>query len=462
MTEPHVIPTFPPPRPTVPIPARQRCVASDRAISLLRESCDAQVHVVVRLAGHVEERRLARALCLLLYTEPVLGSRIVPGRRPFWERLPDLDRLPFCDLVEPAAPGAAGEAEETRYLASSPDSERLPMLRLRVFRRPEGDTLALKVNHLATDGGGSKECAYRLCALYNNLADAPDLDPTPNLSGRRSLRQVADQLGLWERLDLLRRFVAEQRRRRRPARFWRVPYREGCVRGAAATGRTYLRRRIDGEAFRRAKAYGADHEATVNDLVNAAYVDGLLSWIRPAADVPLRLRNTVDLRRYLPGGRTEAVCNCSSFTYQNLGPACAGGTDLPTLVSRVREEMRAQKAGPLGLPDWAVTAPVLHLVDEERIARFVRTHMVAGKAPEALTPSLSNIGRIHPERLWFGAARPVDAFATASVAYPPFWVVCATGFGDSLTLSAGFCESGLAPGDVSRLLDRMVEQLSSL
>jgi len=53
-----------------------------------------------------------------------------------------------------------------------------------------------------------------------------------------------------------------------------------------------------------------------------------------------------------------------------------------------------------------------------------------------------------------------DAYATASVLYPPSFAIAATGFGDTLTLSSGFCESGLASEEVEAIFARMAELLA--
>jgi NRPS condensation-like uncharacterized protein len=518
------IPSGAAPQPLRVIPDGFSARRADRVIGLMRGLADLQVHVVLELCGQIDEHRLARAVRLLLDQEPVLGCRFVMGRhRPRWERLGDLDEQPLCELccLDGRSGDEAGTAASTTgrrvasrvgageregagervrdrgeagdhagervmdeatesavvgYLAEPPDPIGRPMLRVRVFRRRDGqagsgaageggrggDVVCLKINHLAVDGGGSKQCAYLLAELYEALGRDAELRPAPNLDGSRSMWQLAGQFGWADRGRMLGKALRDRRRRRHPPRFWHVPHREEVPSGAAAGGRTYVLARLSGAAFRRAKEWGRARGATLNDLVNAAYVHALLHRIRPDGDLPLRLRTTVDLRRYLPGGRTGALCNLSSFTYPNLGPARAGGTDFPALVERMSAEMRAQKADWLGLGDWALIGPLLGLVSDPWAAGQGRRHLVPEREPEAFIPSITNIGRIHPGRLGFGDCETRDAFATASVAYPPTFVAGATGCGESLTLSAGFCESGLPRFEAKGLLDHMVSCLASL
>jgi hypothetical protein len=42
---------------------------------------------------------------------------------------------------------------------------------------------------------------------------------------------------------------------------------------------------------------------------------------------------------------------------------------------------------------------------------------------------------------------------------PPYWAAGASGFKDSLTLSSGFCASGIDPQSVEGLFDLMVSEL---
>ena len=98
MPAPRVIPPGPAPRPTAPIPSRFRAVSADRVVGFMRQSGDLQVHVVMQLAGHVDEARIARALRLRAapisetglaaagtLTRPPRRDRAAPGQLGRWD-----------------------------------------------------------------------------------------------------------------------------------------------------------------------------------------------------------------------------------------------------------------------------------------------------------------------------------------------------------------------------------------
>ena len=429
-------------------------VLSDRLGSLISLMGDMQIHCVMTLDGRIDEVRLARAVRLLMDTEPVLGCRqVVASGNPVWERREDLDRVSLCSLVATDRP-----LEECVAFMTQPlDAARDPLVHLRIYRG-DHDTLVLKLNHLALDGGGSKACAYLLAALYRALTQDPDHRPTPNVTGRRSFRQVYERLSSRDRLGALRQGLRDIRRQTWPRVWWAFPCREG-VQGQTAPGRTYVFQRLEGRQFRAIQAFGREHGATINDVVVAAYYQALIELIRPAENVPLRLRTTADLRRYLPSGRAEALCNLSGFSHPNLGPGLP--RSFAELTGRVRDEMNRHKSGWIGLGDIAVLGPLVTLLPFSWVHGAAARDLHRSTPAEMRNPSLTNIGRIDPLQLDFGAPGVRDAFCTASVIYPPAFAMAVTGFGESLTFSAGFCDSAVDRSTVEQLFARMAAILEA-
>ncbi len=73
-------------------------------------------------------------------------------------------------------------------------------------------------------------------------------------------------------------------------------------------------------------------------------------------------------------------------------------------------------------------------------------------------PSLTNVGPIDPERLDFGA--PVRrAHLVTPLIFPPIFGAGVSGFRDTLTLTAGFCASGVDGGMMNELFDRWLREM---
>ena len=165
----------------------------------------------------------------------------------------------------------------------------------------------------------------------------------------------------------------------------------------------------------------------------------------------------MDLRRYLPERRGSAICNLSSYATLSIGSE-VGGT-LAETVQKVRDEMRLKKARGVGLPPLSLAVLNFKCLPFSLArSQYHRVMDLMARTGSPL-PIVTNMGAIDPERLLFGEVSVQDAFLTAPLVHPPFSVVGASGFSGSLTLSAGFCESGTPRHLVEELLDRVEAEL---
>lgn len=435
------------------MPSRLPAVFGDQALYLMRLMGDMQLHCVVSLDGRIDEGRLSRAMRLVMDAEPVVGCRYeLRWWKPRWVRREDLDGLTLCEVRE-IGPSDRLEREVRDYLADPTDPCVDPMLTAKILRLGNGtDTVCFKLNHLMADAGGTKELMYLLASIYNNLGKDPAYRPEPNLRGRRTFRQLKERFGFKDRLKIWRRAARNHRMRVKPRVHWSVPT-SGEAKGPEAPGRTYLFLRVGPDTFRAIRAFGLERNATINDVVVAALYRALLDELRPGPDVPLRMITTADLRRYLKTGQAEAICNLSGFVYLNLGT----GPDLSfeELVDRVRDQMTELKADMIGLGDSVVLPAFLRAIPFGWLQRVARRLFLEKPPAMHLEPGLTNMGRIDPARLVFQGLNVRDAFLTPSVAYPPYFILGMTGFGESLTIEAGFCESGFDREMVARLFERM-------
>jgi NRPS condensation-like uncharacterized protein len=76
-----------------------------------------------------------------------------------------------------------------------------------------------------------------------------------------------------------------------------------------------------------------------------------------------------------------------------------------------------------------------------------------------LPPDITNMGLIGSKQLDFGSVHVDRAFLTAGVAFPPFFGMGVSGYRDSLTLRAGFCQSRIFGSIMERFLDQMLCEL---
>ena len=285
-----------------------------------------QLHTVLYPAGRLDADRLARAVRLTLDAEPVLGCGFVTQdprvRRPFWQRCEGLDASSAFRLAETDRTEAALWA----FITEPMDHSEGPQVQVRLFRDGQRDTACIKISHVAADVGGMKHYAYLLAATYGRLETDPTYRPARNLSGRRDQRQVYGPLGPrgWLR-GLEPRWGAPT---------WPDPYEN-----AGRNDWRYAVRRLPAEDFRALRAYGRAaappdlrvgiaggvigdgraRGATVNDLLLTALFRALRATLRPTAE-QLGMTVPMDLRRYLPGGEADAVCNLTGVLFSRAGP----------------------------------------------------------------------------------------------------------------------------------------------
>ena len=405
------------------VPDRFPAAAIDRIIAAGQDIgiADFMMQMELCFAHRIDRHRLSRALALLLDAEPVLGCRLVTEKRQaYWERLPE------------AGPGllrrAAGPGDVEEFRITPIDCRTGPQLQACLHSEGCGDRLLLKVSHQACDSGGLGDAAGRLAEIYARLAGNPGYRPRPNYRGSRSCSQVMRRLP-WYRHPLLAVLLL------RTTLMTQVPKRTHALQVPDGPRRpyAYVIRHIEPGRFERLRAFGRERGASINDLMIAAFYRGLLEaepWDGRSA---LRIQTTVDLRRhYLPGAAAGGVCNLSTYEHLRLDDAPG---DFAATLGRVSAITRRRKSGWIGLGELATVplagaAPYGLLV--QACGKFLRDRVMSRNYPSGLT----NLGPIAPGRVSFDG-EPERAWILPPVVFPPVLYVGFSGYGSTLTLSAG-------------------------
>jgi NRPS condensation-like uncharacterized protein len=437
--------------------AGQPAALPDRLLYSSTNVVDPDLHCVIRLAGHLDPEQVGRATALLLEAQPILAMRFVPGHREaHWECMPAVE----AHILFQHADDDADDQQLREFLTTPSDCRVGPQAQVRLFhpvdaaRSERGDTLCLKVSHVAADAHSVAECAYLVAAFYAGLASGCGRErPTfsdralttvyRRLTAARVLR-AAGHAGL----DRVRSLAAGP---------WRFPSAAG-----PALDPVLLVRHIGEDRIRPLAEMADAHQATLNDAVLAAYVRALAE-IHPLPRRPrLRLQTTVDLRRYLPrdgadASRPAPVANLSGWAWPDVG--FDPGPEFSDTLILVRDEMRRLKACPLGLGDWLLYALPFGLLPFGLAHRLVTVIGPPSERGIVSHPPFTNLGALEPSRLDFGHAKATQAFLTVPIMRPPFVFLGVSGFGQSLTFTAGFWEPAVDRRRVQRLLDAIEREL---
>jgi NRPS condensation-like uncharacterized protein len=436
----------------MPAPDSYRATMIDQSTHLMGALGDMQILATLRFDGRLDEARLVAALRRLVAVDPILGCRFVASPwRPRWRRRRDLDRLRWVDVIPVAGEEARHAALEAVF--SSPHDDTVePLIRARVLRGAQ-DTLALVVDHRVADAGGVKGLLARLALAYR---DGEEADPralaVPDRG--RGLWHVIRHMGPLGPLRVLWRSLRDTLRGVLPPRAWGFPWPRPdrgpwglCVRRVPEA--------LVSAVHERASRLGA----SLNDALLAAYLRALVRRIKPAPGVPLRLMTTADLRRYLPPDEPLPTANLSGPVYVRVEGL--GASPLETLT-RVRDEMRWHKAGPIGMGQLAGGAVLLKLFPF-RVAQWLIPAVMRTRLRPLLTPpAFSNTGALDPARLDFGGPRLTDAAIHAPAFQPPYLLTSASGFRGRMTLSAGFSLGAISRGEMGAFMDGVVQEIEAL
>jgi NRPS condensation-like uncharacterized protein len=164
----------------------------------------------------------------------------------------------------------------------------------------------------------------------------------------------------------------------------------------------------------------------------------------------------VNLRRFIPEGRTAAICNMTGAVFPSL--EYEPGESFEGTLLRTRNAMNHFKAEYPGVGTIALFSmsaktgfPLI-----EKAARKIRENTVkTGKSVGVL----SNFGITEAARLNFGELEVVDSYALGPIVYPPGMFIAVSSFKERLTLSSGFCESATLRAFIEAFLAHMDSEL---
>jgi NRPS condensation-like uncharacterized protein len=410
-----------------------------------RGIADQQLHFVIRCAAQLDEGRLRKAVDLCVVAHPVLGCLLdETGKEPFWRPVDRSEGWGFS-----VAEGSDIDKQLNDFILVPGDPRKDPLAQVRLFRGMK-DTLCVKMNHVCADGAGTRNYAYLLVSIYNALGRDPGF--VPKIDEReRSMRSVLNKYGLGMRIGLARAAMRFMRKANtQVGRSWQLP-----VKSSSNTRRTMAVRRIDEAWGIRITDIAKQHDATLNDMLLAAYFRTLFKIIPVDGSAPVPLQVSVDLRRYNPV-TTDVIGNLSSAIFAAIPPTSA--EEFFKTLERVKEVMNRQKARSPLVGAYAIGIPFRFMNYPKASAAMQQ--MTAGRANKGVAmPLLSNFGKLEPERLAFDGSDPTDAYITTPIMFPPYLMLGVTGYRGSLTLTSGYCRDGVGNDSVERILDLVLEEL---
>jgi NRPS condensation-like uncharacterized protein len=419
------------------LPHRIASSSTDRIMSMSLENnaSDGQGRVLIFFDGRLNETLLERAVKMTLEAEPILTYRFVAHPwRPYWQRVEEKDRASCFKIMEcsPSSP------ELSDFLTEPVSPSHSPQVRVGLFRSDK-DILCIRMNHMIMDGGGAIAYLALLSSSYRDLEKDPAHRPTANIDRARSPRQVLRRGGLLTAIKGLPGLQV-------PGPPWGIPKNSDD-----RSGRAIMIRKIDPDRSGIIRSYAREKGVSVNDVLLTAFYRSLFIIVDSPRNLPLRIEVPINLRRYLPPGRSAVIGNLSAVYYPTIDRR--DNERFEDTLQRVHRAVEVKKKRQEELAEMLfielVLLPGMFLI--KGLAKFVEF--------EIAHPVLSNLGIIDPEAVNFGMVPVDDVHFLGPVHFPPNVGMGVNTFQQKMTLSLTYCDTAIAPNTMDHLFELFLDEL---
>ncbi len=411
-----------------------------------------QIQAIMKLDGRLDFDKLNRAVRLSVEAEPLLKCRFVEENPPHWEPLENIGLVNYCFLQEVNDIDAAVQ----NFIVSQVNLDMDPMLHVRLLRSEQCDVLALKINHTFCDATGVKEYLQLLTDIYNTInKEDGQYIPVPRIGGRKDQDRLFEELGITN-IDSIFIPGADVFQP-----MWSFPW-EPCGSNIPCMSVCKFPDGILDDM----KEYARIRGATVNDLILTACYRAMIEMNDPVYGVPMEFPITVDLRRYLPDHKTNAIRNFSG----------AVGTKLDMILNepfnetlqRVSNMMKGIKQAFPGLQS-AIGLERIERISYQEVLSYYQAVVETKKTQlfcplycgDRCLPTLSNVGYVSNSLIKFADSSVIDAFILPPVVRAPGLLLMASSYNSALTLAAGYYKSTVNGEHIDELLKKIKDELIS-
>lgn len=408
-----------------------------------------QIQAIMKLDGRLDFDKLKRAVRLSVDAEPIFKCRFIEDDPPYWKPLENMGMVNFCSLEETNDIDHAVD----NFIQSSIDMDNDPMLKVKLIRLEQYDVIGLKISHACCDGGGAQEYIQLLANIYSNI-DKEDgtFISEPRIGGRKDQDRLFAELGITNKDSI---FIPGSDI---SAPMWSFPWEKS----SSNTARMAVCRLPYGhlEAMRK---YALSRHVTVNDLILTAYYRAMLGMGSPIYGLPLEIPITIDLRRYLPDHKTQAIRNFSGSVNTRLNMSL--NESFGETLQRVADMMKEIKKGYPGLQSAIGLERIEKISFRETLAYYQvspesrKSSFCPLYCGDRCVPTLSNLGYISRTLIKFGDITVIDAYILPPVVRAPGLLLMACSYNSVLTLALGYYKHTVSKENIEKLLNKIRDEL---
>lgn len=389
----------------------------DKMQDIMARYNDHMTHIYIAFNNRLELDLIKKAFIMAVDKVPVLKCVYKPGIfKAVWQEIKD-----YC-------PGQLFNYAETdgdpyklaeRFLLGKIDETREAQIKALFIRSGNKDALAILINPQCFDGADIKEFMYLLAKIYNGLKDGGD-GGTAFKNGSRDDRQIYKYFTPEQQKELDKLVSYSKKQKHRIS----YPFEKAAKADLYPQINSLT---LGGGEYKKLKDSAKKYGVSVNDAVLAAFYRATVRFIKLKPGETLGIPNMVNLRRYIPSGESEGMCNLTSMVVSNIGEDI--GWDIFETVKKVKSNMDALKGNYPGLHGIPLLRKVLkytpYALAKFLIGTFFKNPLIG----------VSNIGIIDDKKLSFSGAGVESSFITGSVKYPPYMQLALSTYRDTVTFT---------------------------
>jgi len=402
-----------------------------------------QIQIVLEFEEELDIDCIKKAVRLSVDAEPILGCKFALDQcSPYWMRIKNIDDVEWCTFET-----VQDKDQSIKRILAQPFECEDHQLKVNVIRSKNRDTLCIKLNHSCCDGGGAKDYLHLLSGIYMHLCEDISYIPKTNIAGKRDASKLFQVLNISDPKILIDPQVAALK----PT--WAFPYKEKKIKNFS-----FSICRLDGYQVRLLYSFTRETGVTINDLILTAFYRTMFIMVHPEETEPMEICVTVDLRRYLPEKKADAICNLSGVINHRI--ALKDGEDSQSTLKRVSLVMNQVKNNNPGLHS-AASMEMMAGMEYEKAAAFIRKAWEDSVKSGKSTINLSNMGIIADYPLKFGSAIAKEAYMVTPAFQSPSFMLGVSSYHDALTFTAGYCQPEIDKEDVETFFAILQKELLS-
>lgn len=404
---------------------------------------NALIQYVIEPDGRIDDALLSKAVWLASRVEPVLGCVFEEkDPMPVWTPVAK-NSPPACVLVKTQHM----EEEVTAILAKDLDVAAQPPITVFLVDDTRSNVLIVKINHAACDGIGSKYYLRLLAEMYTRLEDDASFIP-PAKTPVRDTRSFYRALGIEDIAGYFNPGKAEL------TSSWEFP----SGKGAHAPQRFFHRLlRYRPDEYRKMRQYAKNQGVTVNAFLTAAYFTALTGMVAPD-EARKELQFMVDLRKYLPPGVAQTVCNLSAILNIELSTTSNHFSDLVRQVNESTKEALASDRFIHG----TIAGDLAGESGYNTLTDLIKADWASIRETVNCTPMISNLGLFDTANMKFGKTQIKDIYLVSPAFYAPAFMLGVSTCNHVLTICASYYHPGIHHEDIDKLLDRIDSVVTSI